>query len=191
MWLQRLAHDGWRRAKSPNTRSRTFEIAISDIFTQSSISALFHTAAFQPAKLLRGARKTAMRKLCRSVRSIGQRQVRAGGLCVDTPPPNLLETACARGGLCVRRPVRAAACACGGLCVRRPVRAAACACSGGAGEAKLRVGEAHRRTDRQRAADALRRSRLRDAPEKCCLRPITPVDETRHCAHHQPCPSLS
>lgn len=182
MWLQRLAHDGWRRAKSPNTRSRTFEIAISDIFTQSSISALFHTAALQPVKLLRGARKTAMRKLCRSVRSIGQRQVRAGGLCVDTPPPDLLATVGARGGLSVRRPVRAAACACSGGAGEAKLRV---------GEAKLRVGEAHRRTERQRAADDLRRSRLRDAPEKCCLRPIPPVDETRHCALHQPCPSLS
>jgi len=30
--LQRLAHEGWRRAKSPNTRSRTFGIAISNAF---------------------------------------------------------------------------------------------------------------------------------------------------------------
>lgn len=153
MWLQRLAHDGWRRAKSPKTRSRTFEIAISDIFTQSSISALFHTAAFQPAKLLRGARKTAMRKLCRSVRSIGQRQVRAGGLCVDTPPPNLLETACARGGLCVRRPVRAAA-----------VRA-----KPSSGWAKL-IDEQSDNAQQMIFADPV----FETLRKKCCLRPIPP-----------------
>src|SRR6056297_937892 len=72
-WQQRLAHEGWRRANSPDTRSRTFGIAISNVFIQSSISASFRIAAFQPTKLLRGAQRAAMRKLRRSVRSIDQR----------------------------------------------------------------------------------------------------------------------
>jgi len=72
---------------------------------------------------------------------------------VDTPPPNLLETACARGGLCVRRPVRAAA-----------VRA-----KPSSGWAKL-IDEQSDNAQQMIFADPV----FETLRKKCCLRPIPP-----------------